>query len=1244
MIKLSNLLLFFLLVLLTAGNSFCQKPKLVLPVGHLGGVTKLDGSPNEKLILTEDLNSDIIIIDSDKLIELQRQNYVNWKITSSTFLNDSSVISICNDTIVSVWNFYTNKVDLYPTVIPLNKVYSEKHGLYCIDKSGFIYKFRLTMNKIIFDKFIQQKAQEIYFKSEKEIFLVRNNQLSYSSLDDRKNLKQNFDNEITALSWNSIGNVLLGFDNGEIIECDSTLNIVHNYNSISDRISVIDYVSDSIVISGSYDYSVATQNKKEILNSILFDDWTVGMFITNKEIIICTWNGLINKISEKLEIQKEFLTGLKKASFFCQRGGNLFISYNDGDVYHFDINTYKLKNSYHINSYPIYGLDVNFDASELIIWNSNGVCVFNTNENKITFSFNKSNILSAKFIPNTSKYIFCSDEFYYYFNDNQILDSIPLIDSWSIITTTDNSIIVSGLNRIIEITDSENSVKDLLNVGQIWTSQKDNNNNYLLGTSDGDLFYLDTNQDISKILTVPMGIDGIEVIDKNKIIFNCENGQLISIDLKTKKRKIIADTKQDYGSWDFKYNYKSGKIIYPNSKTWNYKMDVDVLDINGKLLKKLENVGGQVICISNSNKSIEFNHLDSSQVIFIVSDGSIKLWDIEKNGEAPITQLGFDYYNLLNNELKSFNINGAFLKSGLLKLPIPGIDTLTFMNLKNGEWLVHDSKYRFDGSAGAIEKLYFTCGLEIVELNQVKDSLYVPNLVQRYTNGETLEHLPQIKDLQICGYTPFVEPIDSLNYKIIPRNGGVGEVDVFINGIQRLTYDSKNFQLENGIYRLVISEKDIDPFRESGKPLQMKVIAKTADNSVSSRGVIVEVADNQTQTQLKPSIHAIMIGVDDYKDESLQLKYAAKDANDLQLALQLAAKNYFNIDDTNRVFFYNLTINTEGETGTKDIRGITPDRGNIIKTLQNIEKTSKPEDIILLFFAGHGEIVEKEQLLLLTVESTRDNFQGIRMNELLSFMNEIPAGKRILILDACHSGAAINNLDMAYFSGKRDVKDVERESQRLKELDKLANKSGFAIITASSSDQKALELPQYEHGLLTYSLLSALVRNKSVLTDENQLVLEKWFIAAEEEMTKLNKNQSAEKMVPISFNLGIVDDEVKNSIQITEIPMLEIGEVINENQFNNDLFPLDNLEIEEKMKSSLQALNESKSQKIYLLENSDNSNYRLIIKYNDSRNEIKIKFNIIKNGSVFFKTERATSLEMLEKTLNDIALEIANQL
>ena len=568
-----------------------------------------------------------------------------------------------------------------------------------------------------------------------------------------------------------------------------------------------------------------------------------------------------------------------------------------------------------------------------------------------------------------------------------------------------------------------------------------------------------------------------------------------------------------------------------------------------------------------------------------------------------------------------------------------GKQLYTRLQLENNDWLVYDEHYRFDGTEGAIDYLYLTCGLEVIDLAQIKDSLYIPNLVQRIMNGENLDHLPKLSDLNICGVTPVVEPLENdksgnQGYRIIPRSGGVGDVDVYINGIVRLSTNAQKLKRIDANYMLYVEKKLLELYLIPGEELKVKVIAKTANNSISSRGVVIDIETEVKTTFKKPSLHAIMIGVDEYKGEGLDLNYAAKDANDLQTVLQKSAQKFFNIDDTSRVHFYNLTVNRSGANGNEKIKGITPDRTNIINTIAEIEKTSKPEDILVLFFAGHGEIVDKDQLLLLTSESSREDFKGLRMRELLELLNKVPAGKRVLILDACHSGAAINNLDMAQLTGKRDVKDAERQSQRLKELDKLASKSGFAIITASSSDQKALELPQYEHGLMTYALLNAMLNNKSSLDENNQLQLDKWLMATEEEVRKLNVNQSAERMVPINFTLGKVDDEVRSSIVLKEIPLVYIKNVIN-----TDL-AYDNLEIETKLNEyfSNRARGGDKS---LLLASVEQTNATLVnILYTKEKNIMNLKITILKNNQVHKQFTKTGTETQLNDLIKEIAMEI----
>jgi hypothetical protein len=577
------------------------------------------------------------------------------------------------------------------------------------------------------------------------------------------------------------------------------------------------------------------------------------------------------------------------------------------------------------------------------------------------------------------------------------------------------------------------------------------------------------------------------------------------------------------------------KLVNLNSKRTIGKVEMQAIDYS------------RVFNLDPKNQSI-FYHLPSGKIY----EFDFKEFTIKNTYFGHSSNLtSFNFYNDSVFVTTSSDYNLHVWKNNRTK-PL-----YSRIQVGENDYLYYDEHYRFDGTPGAIEKLYFVCGLEVVELNQVKDSLYVPNLVQRIMNGENLDRLPKLSDLNICGVTPIVEPIDKgdggYHYEITPRTGGVGDIEIYLNGVVRQTENAKRLKLKNGKYSIRVDPKLIERYQVPGEALQVKVIAKTANNSISSRGIVLDLESDEPTTLRKPSLHAVMIGVDDYKDDNLDLNYAAKDANDLHQALEQASKKFFNVDDTNRVFFYNLTRNREGKLGTDKIKGKTPDKVNIIQTLEEIEKKSKPEDILLVFFAGHGEIVDKDQLLLLTTEATSTNFEGIRMRELLEQLNKIPAGKRVLILDACHSGAAINNMDIAQLTGKRDVKDAERQSQRLKELDKLASKSGFAIITASSSDQKALELPQYEHGLMTYALLNAMLNNKSSLDENNQLQLDKWLIATEEEVKKLNQNQSAERMVPVNFVLGKIDDDVRSSIVLKEIPTVFVENVLNRNSGKDNL-------------------------------------------------------------------------------------------
>ncbi|MEO7983000.1 MAG: caspase family protein, partial [Bacteroidota bacterium] len=411
------------------------------------------------------------------------------------------------------------------------------------------------------------------------------------------------------------------------------------------------------------------------------------------------------------------------------------------------------------------------------------------------------------------------------------------------------------------------------------------------------------------------------------------------------------------------------------------------------------------------------------------------------------------------------------------------------------DYIVMDSLGRFDGTEMARKQLYFTCGKEIIELESVKDQLWVPNLAERIMKGETI-NAKTVSELNICGLTPEVQDLGNTlteyHFKIIPRRGGMGETVVFVNGIEAKRYQPASLVKNGNSYDLVIKKSELINFLVNGKENAVVVKAYTADNTISSRGLIVS-EDKTKEKPVAPNLYAVMVGVSDYKGDALDLKYAAKDATDISNAVSNAARKLLNTDEREHVFMYNLTTAKEHYQ--------LPEKNAIKKIMEEIGKKATANDILLIFFAGHGVMsgeADKKQFYFLTADastlSTTDAVKdvGISTSELVEWMKpqNIKAQKRILIFDACNSGQAINDI-----AGKELVVRNDDKAQQIKAIDKLNEKSGLFILSASASNQSAYEMGRYSQGLLTYSLLKAIKQQPDILEDGKYLNVSSWFNA-----------------------------------------------------------------------------------------------------------------------------------------------------
>src|SRR5207302_3749916 len=80
-----------------------------------------------------------------------------------------------------------------------------------------------------------------------------------------------------------------------------------------------------------------------------------------------------------------------------------------------------------------------------------------------------------------------------------------------------------------------------------------------------------------------------------------------------------------------------------------------------------------------------------------------------------------------------------------------------------------------------------------------------------------------------------------------------------------------------------------------GQPNRVEVVPWNAEGSLSGRGLRKIIA-GPTQAADPPHLYAIVAGVSQYSNPDLNLRFAAKDAEDFAKGLELGGKRFFGAD------------------------------------------------------------------------------------------------------------------------------------------------------------------------------------------------------------------------------------------------------------------------------------------------------------------------------------------------------------
>ncbi|MDA9206946.1 caspase family protein, partial [Crocinitomicaceae bacterium] len=228
-----------------------------------------------------------------------------------------------------------------------------------------------------------------------------------------------------------------------------------------------------------------------------------------------------------------------------------------------------------------------------------------------------------------------------------------------------------------------------------------------------------------------------------------------------------------------------------------------------------------------------------------------------------------------------------------------------------------------------------------------------------------------------------------------------------------------------------------------------------------------------------------------------------------------------------------------------------PTKDNLKAVFEDIANKASSEDIILLYLAGHGISTSGDQgdFYFLTADAMSANQDAyddeqirnsttISTNEWVEWLKEIPALKQVMILDACGSGKAVDNL-----IAERDIEPSQRKA-----MDRMKDRTGMYIISGCAADAVSYEASQYGQGLLTYALLQGM---KGAALKEDQYVDVSTILNhATESVPQLAKGmggiQTPQLLQPKSgsFDIGILSETDRKEIIISEPKQVYIRSVL----------------------------------------------------------------------------------------------------
>ncbi len=333
----------------------------------------------------------------------------------------------------------------------------------------------------------------------------------------------------------------------------------------------------------------------------------------------------------------------------------------------------------------------------------------------------------------------------------------------------------------------------------------------------------------------------------------------------------------------------------------------------------------------------------------------------------------------------------------------------------------------------------------------------------------------------------------TLDVEIFDGGSGVKEVNIYQN--DKLINTDRDVKTK-GEDDKVVKSYTLDLLNETN---EFKVVVINYQK-IESRPEILKI-DYVGQVMATTSLHMLVVGINKYQNSAYNLNYAQPDAKSFTDKLVEQGRIFKSI---NKIELYD-------ENATK---------AKIVEGFKSIAAKAQPQDVFVFFYAGHGSLDEEHKdkegespfyfvptdVTKLYGDAQQLMAKGISDDELKDYLTKIRSTKQIVLMDACHSGAALKGMKVRAVAGDE------------KAIVQLARSSGVVVIASSGSKQFATEFDILKHGVFTYALLEALEGKGD--NGDNKITVNELKFYMEERVPELTKKYGGEAQYPTGFMRG----------------------------------------------------------------------------------------------------------------------------